>query len=347
LMTQQANQVFKTLLQTPASNGKQVIVTNNPAYTTPNPLDALAEVTYEEAAALLKSNQLGVQKFFEEKDCADIGKILVEQGVSGHSLHMLSISNIEQDLGPLNLGQQLAMKHLLSKLRFVAKTQQRRDEIWSADEYYEVVESHPVEGCCLCPQWIKQLFAAPPQVQRVKLPAEKYGLTEAVLRIVRSGWVDGHSSQARHKTYTPNFGCGSLCGYSEDPDPQYRVQTDNIDLSCVEDVDSFAYSAQQKAVRPSCTDVCCGYEALTVMQPAEVVVTYVERGGDEEVTRKTLNLKVDPSTVEDVAQKIIAARDEAQSGDHGDFCFSGFASGFASPRSVHGLASPTAKSPRP
>merc|ERR1719401_1695583 len=118
------------------------------------------------------------------------------------------------------------MKHLLSKLRFVAKTQQRRDGIWSADEYFEVVESHPVEGCCFFPEWLQQLFMAKPEAKRVKLPAEKYSLTEAVLRVVRSGWVDGHCDKAsRFKAVTPNFGCGWLFGFTEEPDPQYKVTT--------------------------------------------------------------------------------------------------------------------------
>lgn len=346
LKTKEAARVFKTLLEAPnaQSETKQVIVTDDPDCAQPGALDALANVTYSEATALLKSNERGVQRFFEEKNCPEIGRMLVDQGVSGHSLHMLSPMNIEQDLGPLSLGQQLAMKHLLTKLRFVAKTQQRRDEIWSADEYFEVVEHHYVEGSCWCPDWLKPFLVTNHQEKRIKLPAERYSLTEAVLRVVKSGWVDGNAEDKhRLKRSTPNFGCGCMCGYTEEPDPQYKVSTDNIDLGCVVDVDSFAFSAQTKRIQPSLVEACFGYEAKTIMQPAEVVVTYVERGTvEEEVKRKTLHLKVDPSTVEDVAQKIIAAKEEAQSADHGrgnDL----FGTGYASPVSVRsgaGAASP-------
>jgi len=344
--TQEAAKLYRTLLeQTAVPEQKQVIVTADADCTAPGALDALAHVTYAEAAALLQANALGVQRFFEEKGCADIGRTLAEQGVSGHSLHMLSPANIERDLGGLNLGQQLAMKSLLSKLRFVAKTQQRRDEIWAADEYFEVVSTEQVEGCCWAPEMLRWLVRAPPAKGTVRLPAERYSLTEAVLRVVRSGWVDGSADKERAKELVPRLGCASCCGYQEVPDPQYKVSTDNIDLSCIEDVDSFAYSAQNVRRSPDWHELWLGYEAQTVMQPAEVIVTYVERGGDpaDEPGRRQLRMKVDPSSVEDVAQKIIAAKEEAQDATRGH---ADFASGFGSPTSVRSARSAAASPAR-
>merc|ERR1719447_1983699 len=73
--TQEAAKLYRTLLeQTAVPEHKQVIVTADADCTAPGALDALAHVTYAEAAALLQANALGVQRFFEEKGCADIGR---------------------------------------------------------------------------------------------------------------------------------------------------------------------------------------------------------------------------------------------------------------------------------
>mmetsp|Transcript_87589 Transcript_87589/g.283577 ORF Transcript_87589/g.283577 Transcript_87589/m.283577 type:complete len:341 (+) Transcript_87589:1-1023(+) len=296
----------------------EVIITNDPECTQPHALDVLASVSYAEAAALLKSNELGVQRFFEAKGCPEIGEALAKQGVSGSSIHMLTAANIERNLG-LNLGRQLALKNFIQRVRVVSRSQRRRDEIWSEEEFDPQVEFVEVEGCCMSLSWLSCLCScSTPEKrktkERLRLPRQRYSLSDAGLRVVKSEWTDGFPADGKRTVeYEENCDCGCCCGWRPRDPPQHRITTDNIDLACIEDVDNFVLSSERKHHELDCNEMCFGYEVEEVRHPAQIVVTYVERGGGaDEPRRKTLLLKVNPETMEDTTLKILAARDEAK-----------------------------------
>merc|ERR1712107_293212 len=96
---------------------KLFIVTDFPGCTV---LDHLAHVAQAEAEALLTSNEQGVRKFFQAKQCEEIGEALAMRGVTGSNLHIMSNVDIE-NLG-LRLGQQLSLKNFIFRLKYLAKS---------------------------------------------------------------------------------------------------------------------------------------------------------------------------------------------------------------------------------
>jgi len=108
------------------------IILEDPQYYFPSANEALTRVSYREAKAMLGLNELGIQHFFESKRCPEIGEALKKHGVIGSTIALLTNSNIERDLG-LTIGQQLALKSFLKRVRLVERSGRRKEPIFVED----------------------------------------------------------------------------------------------------------------------------------------------------------------------------------------------------------------------
>lgn len=294
---------------------KLFIVTDLPGCTVS---DHLAHVAQAEAEALLTSNEQGVRKFFQAKQCEEIGEALAMRGVTGSNLHIMSNVDIE-NLG-LRLGQQLSLKNFIFRLKYLAKSKQSVEEIWRADQCESDVEEEPVEGKCPFPEPPEFMTAIPipnfcggggesPGDGHHELPQATYVLTNTTLKLITSRWSDDWpDDETRHKTRREDLLCfkGRL-----HPTPQYVIATDNIDLCAIEDIDHYVLSKKKCKSEPDLWGMCNGYNEEIHVKPAEIVISYVDKGSDDAACSKKAILKVHQSQVEEVSGKIIAARDAA------------------------------------
>lgn len=292
---------------------KLFIVTDLPGCTVS---DHLANVAQAEAEALLTSNEQGVRKFFQAKQCEEIGEALAMRGVTGSNLHILTNMDIE-NLG-LRLGQQLSLKNFIFRLKYLAKSKQSVEEIWRADQCESDVEEEPVEGKCPLPEPPELLtdilsipfcWCEPSDDGAHELPPATYVLTNTTLKLITSRWSDDWpDDETRHKTRREELLCfqGQL-----HPSPQYVIATDNIDLCAIEDIDHYVLSKQKVKTMPDIFGICNGYTDEIHVKPAEIVISYVDKGSDDGASSKKAILKVSQSQVEEVSGKIIAARDAA------------------------------------
>lgn len=305
------------------SQSNLVIVTQDEECVTESALAVLANVHNDEASALLGSNELGVRRFFEAKGLGNIGEALAMEGVTGSNMHMLSARDIEK-LG-FTLGEQLALKNFVLRLQFIARTEHQSDSIWDEPEYGGVSQEEFVEGICpttyyilctcglereTCNMLCPSLCPPPADPELHELPPASYKLTHTSLQLITSKWADEFpDDEEREKTFGEPVCC---FGKLADPDPQYMTTTDNIDLTAIEDVDTYELSRKTKLKVPSFTDKCGGYDEETLQVPSEIVVTYADKGLDDVKRRKQAILKVDPEKLYDICDKILSARDAAR-----------------------------------
>jgi len=293
-----------------------VIVTQNEECKANSALDALADVHQLEFESLMKSNEVGVRKFFQAKGCDDIGEALAMQGVTGSNLHILSADNIDA-LG-LRLGQTLALKNFIFQMKFIAKSKQRVEEIWSREECEAETEHTHVDGpCAECLQmfdWIHDLKGVicrgggdGPGTH--DLPRSSYVLTNSTLKFITSKWADGFPED-EERQHERREGLFCFKGGFHKP-PQYRTSVDNIDLCTIEDVDHYVLSKKKKKNVLDVWQRCTGWGEETESQPAEIVVSYVDKGSDDAKARKQAILKVNEKDVEELTGSILAARSAA------------------------------------
>jgi len=307
-----------------------VLVTNDEECIADNALSALATVHNEEAAALLNSNEEGVRRFFENKGLESIGEKLAAEGVTGSNMHMMSARNIEK-LG-FTLGEQLALKNFVLRLRFIFRTQNCVDTVWDEEEFGVEHEDKWVEGICpityaifctcglereACDAILDPICSTvcwccqePGDPEIHELPPSKYCLTNSSLQLITSRWADDFpDDEDREKTFGEPVCC--FAGLV-DPDPQYLTATDNIDLAAIEDVDTYEHSQKTRIKIPGFLDKCGGFNESVAQVPAEIVITYSDNGIDDVKRHKQAVLKVDPARLHEISGKILSARDGAR-----------------------------------
>lgn len=148
------NAAYKNVFDN-AEIGKPIIMTEHPECMKPGPLDLLSQATYAEIESLLKTNELGVQRFFNAKGCSEIADALVQQRVTGTNLSMLTAANIDSDLR-LDLGQRLALKNFLHRVKVVAHGKARNDTVWESESFDRREEKLRMEG--MLPKSVVGLF---------------------------------------------------------------------------------------------------------------------------------------------------------------------------------------------
>mmetsp|Transcript_6172 Transcript_6172/g.10747 ORF Transcript_6172/g.10747 Transcript_6172/m.10747 type:complete len:755 (-) Transcript_6172:49-2313(-) len=282
-------------------------------HTRRSPLDSLANVTYEEANALLNANEAGLREFFNAKNCGEIGEALYREGVTGTSLYLMSIVNIERDLG-LNLGEQLALKACIKKLKTVARTKHQAETIFSRKEFKMSREPFSAQGLLSShcnDSWMPFQFkgSCKPPLEYYKLPDCKYELNELTLRVITHEWCDqgGPSNgKPRKKKFKKKGLFGWWCGYEEDSEePQHAMRVDNIDLHTIKDVD-FEVKAPYKVYhQKECMDTFVDhldYELVT--EAANIRIVYEDEGGTGQIERKTMTMRVDPEDAEEVVRQL-------------------------------------------
>jgi len=241
-------------------------------------------------------------------------------------MHLLSARNIEK-LG-FTLGEELALKNFVLRLRFIARTQHSGEAIWEEPEFGAWGEEDYVKGICpmtyyifctcglereVCESICNPICPCckePADPELHELPPAKYCLTNSSLQLITSKWADDFpEDEDREKTRGEAVCCfkGLM-----DPDPQYMTTTDNIDLTAIEDVDTHELSRKTRVKIPSCLDKCGGFYEEVQQVPAEIIITYAHQGIDDEKRRKQAILKVDPEKLHDICAKILSARDSAR-----------------------------------
>jgi len=292
------------ILQKPAEyknvfDPKVILVAEDKECTVPSALDKLGQTPHVEIEALLKANEHGVARFFSAKGCPEIGVALAQKNVTGTNLNMLTAHDIETDLG-LNLGQQLALKHFMQNVQDVAKGNRRNELVWDGDEFKRSEKRERKEG--LFPRSVIGLFEACSggeiKINKVRLPPQHYTLTNSTLKVVSAEWSDGTPAQKERFVI-------------DDQKPQYKTITDNIDLLNVDDVDHFKLSVERRKIKHGCCGICLGKEHRTTTEPAEIVLSYIDKGchdgGDQ---RRQLRMRLHPEQVDDLSDKIISAKNE-------------------------------------
>lgn len=294
----------------------EIIITDR-ELTAPSPSEGLTRVSYREAKALLGLNEKGLRHYFEAKQCSEIGEALQRNGVTGGTIALLTNQNIERDL-ELTIGQQLALKSFLKRVRLVERSGRRREAIFEEVEFARTRTPRPVPGCC--PSWmegLKPLFCCcsplkmdDPDDAVWDLPNSKYLLTSDSLKLIDSAWADGYPAEEDRLKKS----VGGCCNSHFEEEPQHLTRTDNILLTTLQDVDNYVLSnTKRKPPRPNCYQSCWGYEGTEVTHPAHVVVTYVDTGEkDKDPQRKQVTLKVDPKKAEEITQAILAGMDEVR-----------------------------------
>lgn len=294
------NAAYKNVFDN-AEIGKPIIMTEHPECMKPGPLDLLSQATYAEIESLLKTNELGVQRFFNAKGCSEIADALVQQRVTGTNLSMLTAANIDSDLR-LDLGQRLALKNFLHRVKVVAHGKARNDTVWESESFDRREEKLRMEG--MLPKSVVGLFETctlgsnKKKKERLLLPKAHYTLTHSSLKVVTSEWTDGHSADLER--------------YAMDKFslPQIKTATDNIDLLQVQDVDNIKVSEERRKAKHGCLGVCLGKEHHVITEPAQVIVSYIDKGraGEESQQQHKLMMKLHPEQVDEVSEKIIATR---------------------------------------
>jgi len=231
-------------------------------------------------------------------------------------------------MGGLRLGQTLALKNFIFQMKFIAKSKQRVEEIWSREECDPETETSHVLGPCepfirtfdWIPEWIPSCCGESICGESIicwgsddpgahELPRSAYVLTNSTLKFITSKWADGFpEDEERAKEHREGILCfkGSL-----HKPPQYRTSVDNIDLCTIEDVDHYVLSKKKKKNVLDVWQRCSGYQEETQCQPAEIVVSYVDKGSDDAKARKQAILKVNEKDVEELTGSILAARSAA------------------------------------
>jgi len=293
--------------------------------------DVLAAISYLEASTLLGKSAPELMAFFEERGCADIGRCLHDVGVSGASISMLLPANI--DAMPLSLGQQLALKSFVERMKLVSTGARHWQEIWSGEEFKPPPWEEP-PPCCDCQRCFARspcfpcaVFCGldmPPQKVYAFLPLAQYTLTDAVLKVTTSEWLDVDEEDEKTRRRRPAVFKKNCCGYQREPDPPKRTLNDIIDLICIQDVNYTVQSPIMEVVAPA--GLCTGPEKREVTIPAKIMITYIECGNGGLCTetsdspnnvanqpfRKQLDLMVHPDDVKGVSEVIVAAVKEAR-----------------------------------
>jgi len=273
----------------------------------PSPLDLLLDASHAETAALLKTNEFGVQQYFSSRGCERIGKALCEDSVTGSNLHMMTDKNIEHL--PLNIGEKLALKRFIDHIK-------RSSTIWEGEEFGgdSMSEEFPgllpgdlfdgFDGFDLCTVLGCEIGCEigcdeKEEGKQVELPQARYELTNNTLKIITSEWGDGYPAD-EDRFVDDDF-----------EQPQIMTTTRNIDLLAVEDVDNIAHSAEKKTINSGCFDgLCFGYKQKEHVEPAEVIVSYRDKTRGQKEPPQQVRLKVEASVVADVTEKIIASRND-------------------------------------
>jgi len=265
----------------------------------PSPLDLLLDASHAETAALLKTNEFGVQQYFSSRGCERIGKALYEDSVTGANLHMMTDKNIENLA--LNIGEKLALKRFIDHIK-------RSSTIWEGEEFGGDSMSEEFPG--LLPSDMFDVFDVfdcnlfggcdeKEEGKPVELPQARYMLTSNTLKIITSEWGDGYPAD-EDRFVDDDF-----------EQPQIMTTTRNIDLLAVEDVDNIAHSVERKTINSGCFDgLCFGYKQKEHVEPAEVIVSYRDKTRGQEEPPQQVRLKVEASVVADVTEKIIASRND-------------------------------------
>jgi len=306
-----------------------VIVTNDDDCINMEAHAALSQVHNDEAEALLHSNEMGIRKFFQAKGCEEIGEALYGQGVTGSNLHMLSQTNMDKDL-KLNLGQQLALKNFILRLKFIANSEHQVGTIWEDREFKGNSEKHWKEGKCYCCKTLHMgccecrlqpdcscFNEEEPELH--ELPEVTYNLNNTTLRLVSSTWADQFPhDEDRVKTYADGWCCDDVkfCAGEMDAEPQVLTTTDNIDLCTIQDVDNYRFSQKVAKTKPDFWMVCGGYEEEVSDPPAEIVVTYLDRAVQQGSRQKKATLKVDPERVDEISSLILQSKKGARKEQH-------------------------------
>jgi len=281
----------------------------------PEALHNLAAVDYSEAEILLQLDPDDVERYFRRKGVPSIGRALAVHGISGSSIHMLSANDIETKLD-LNLGQQLALKGFIRQMQAVNRNSRRVETVWSCEEAEDDEQDSWKSGCCCCP-WLccyccccRPAESKEPKEMVVTPKKAVYTLTNSELSIEEWSWVD-NSLQDKEVVLkkVPNLGCGCCCGYTMEPIPQQCTSTNNIDLSCIEDVDNRKYTAVKADKNPTCMEFCCGYTETHITPAATITVTFVDKGNIGGIRRVQKDLRVSPEAMSDITRKIIAEKD--------------------------------------
>lgn len=312
------------LLQKPEQGSMHEI--SGQRFTTSTPLDELANVEWEEIFRVTKLNELGLKEWFHQKHLDDLGQALFRENVSGNSLHLLGdqdIENFKVGVPPhttrLNIGQQLALRRLVYRVKGGVKMLVRKEAIWTEEEYRPPAPEK-VDGILkkICP------CTARKQEEVWRLKRDKYILTSVSLKLHQHSWADDGSLRRKRPmefdVWCP-LGHLSLCPCFRDPclEPPQRLSVDNIDLSTVLDVD---FSITEPSARKDLGAQDC-YELLVERAPemyhyppAELIIVYTNLG-DPTARKRTIVLQVDPKNVERTHMKINSAVEDAHAEDNG------------------------------
>jgi len=153
-----------------------------------------------------------------------------------------------------------------------------------------------------------------------ELPDTLYNLNNTTLRIVSATWADRFpDDEDRVKTYADGWFCHDdvkCCAGSMDAEPQVLTTTDNIDLCAIQDVDNYRMSQKVTKTKPDFWMLCGGYEEEVHNQPAEIVVTYLDRAVQQGSRQKKAILKVDPERVDEISAMILQSKKGARKEQH-------------------------------
>ena len=119
--------------------------------------DGSGVMGYLEASTLLCKNSTELMAFFEERGCPDIRWCLLHEGVSGANISMLLPAN--SDAMPLSLGQQLALKSFVERMKLVSAGTRHWQEFGaerSSTRHLELWHEHSPAGCILASAFQRQ-----------------------------------------------------------------------------------------------------------------------------------------------------------------------------------------------
>jgi len=210
------------------------------------PLDLLLKLEYSDLEDIHKLNERGLKEYFVDMGLPDIGFALLQERVTGKTIHLLTHRDIdglrmpEPTARKLTTGEQLVLRNFVAKVRRSEKFTVQNDAIWEAQEYQkQPIMDHKIgpcadatkkffEVCCCfcCSEKGSGTEREPlivPGVEQIcfgwckcvggtwKLKPQKYILTNMHFKLREPMWYDGFAGKKRPKTFS--LWCGCPCGY--------------------------------------------------------------------------------------------------------------------------------------
>lgn len=294
----------------------------------------LRTLKMDDVKAMVEMDHVELGNWFKSKNCEFVGDAMEREMVSGYALTAFDDKAMEAMRFPVGVG--LEFKAFMTKFNAVLRAVNRTAALWSGKQSLpqkETIQKGCCCGLCDCCCNCSCCTCVPPKTKWI-LPDAEYILTGSSLLIAGSKWrLDGEKTKGIYTYRGPQnlafeedrlrvrdsewawTGCCCpgvpCCGSWKELKKLTAKYTDSYDLSNIDTVKISQLDPSVCKQDPGCgaklSDALCGYKyEWTTYYPAELEIWLVEE------TEPSASLWVDPKDAKNIADMIIAAKEDAQ-----------------------------------